>query len=534
MINRKFFIICFLTILAIVFRFYKLTWGSPYFFHPDERNIANAIIQLHFPNQLNPHFFAYGSFPAYIAYLFGIFVNILFSLYSKSPFDFLSLSLTSAIFSLRIISAFLSTALLFLIYKTGEKIGNKHMGFLSFLLAVFSPGFIQYAHFGTFEIWISFLSLALFLFCISSIKKTTIKTSVLMGFIFGLLLGTKISNLILVLLPLSCFIYSFFLNKNYKKYIFHIFLFACVMFITFLLTNPFVFLDSHSFMESIQYESKVAIGTLSVFYTGQFFNTIPLLFQLLYVYPFLINPILEGLFAISFLGVIKLSRNNIQLRFLLLTFFLIFLPQAFLFAKWTRYMVPTLPFVYLIMAIFLDHISHFLKQSYRYIIAGITLFSLVYSVAFFITAYVENDTRIEAALWAKQHIQSDVFMLTETYDLGILPFNPHFPHIALYNSYSLDSSSSEQERFQQLIQNTNYIILPSQRVMKNRLDNKATFPIGHTIYTQLFNERLGFKKIYQTPCDIWCTISYFGDPIFRTEETITVFDRPTVFIFKKI
>ena len=64
--------------------------------------------------------------------------------------------------------------------------------------------------------------------------------------------------------------------------------------------------------------------------------------------------------------------------------------------------------------------------------------------------------------------------------------------------------------------------------------NKDKFPIGNKFYTSLLNEELGFEKIYETPCDIFCRIIYLGDPVFAFEQTANVFDRPTVFIFKKL
>ena len=66
-----------LTIIGAFLRFYNLNWGAPYYFHPDERNIASSVTQLHFPDQINPHFFAYGSLPIYAIYGTGVIVNSL-------------------------------------------------------------------------------------------------------------------------------------------------------------------------------------------------------------------------------------------------------------------------------------------------------------------------------------------------------------------------------------------------------------------------------------------------------------------------
>jgi len=78
-----------------------------------------------------------------------------------------------------------------------------------------------------------------------------------------------------------------------------------------------------------------------------------------------------------------------------------------------------------------------------------------------------------------------------------------------------------------------YIILPSQRILQSRLENPTNFPKGYVFYTSLLNGQLGYHKIYETPCDIFCKITYLNDPVYWWEQTVTVFDRPTVFIFKE-
>ena len=60
-----------LIFLGTYLRFYNLDWGVP-FLHPDEFNIGLGVSRLQFPDNLNPDFFAYGSFPIYITYLLGI------------------------------------------------------------------------------------------------------------------------------------------------------------------------------------------------------------------------------------------------------------------------------------------------------------------------------------------------------------------------------------------------------------------------------------------------------------------------------
>ena len=67
--NKKlhtFFIVLLLIAIASFFRFYNLDWDSGHFFHPDERNIDNAVARIIFFSQLNPQFFAYGGFSIYL------------------------------------------------------------------------------------------------------------------------------------------------------------------------------------------------------------------------------------------------------------------------------------------------------------------------------------------------------------------------------------------------------------------------------------------------------------------------------------
>ena len=70
------YLLILLILIGAFLRFYNLNWGSPFYFHPDERNIASAVTQLVFPDQMNPHFFAYGSLPIYLIYFAGVVFNL--------------------------------------------------------------------------------------------------------------------------------------------------------------------------------------------------------------------------------------------------------------------------------------------------------------------------------------------------------------------------------------------------------------------------------------------------------------------------
>lgn len=522
---NPYFLLIFLIILGIFLRFYNLMWGSPYFFHPDERNIAYAIAQLSFPYQLNPHFFAYGSLPIYVTFFTANF----FSFLLKIPNDF-----SFTIFWLRFFSAALSCLSIFSLYVIAKKLINKQIALFVVFLSALNVGFIQYAHFGTFEMWITFFSIWLFYFSLKLSEKVTIYSVIATSLITGTLVAIKISNLTLIIFPLACFFLYYFKapRKNILSTLINLAIFFLLIGIVYVISNPYVILDPTDFLGSLHYESSVALGTLPVFYTGSFFNTIPVIFQFIYVYPFLLNPLLTFLFIPAFLFVIfKSFKQKNNLYVLLTTYYLLlFCSQAFLFVKWTRYIVPTIPFVFLIIGIGVNQVARKYRVS-LYILCCIV--SIIFAVSFFKTVYVSSDTRVTAAQWAAEHLSSDIPIAAEPYDLGILPFNGHFPHITLVPSYDIDQNTQARNDFTQIVKNAQVFISSSQRLIHSRTYNKTIFPVGHAFYASLFQNRTAYQLVYQTPCDIFCDITYLGNPLYNVEETANVFDRPTVMIFEK-
>lgn len=532
--HKQLFYLSLLILVGGFFRFYNLNWGNPFYFHPDERNIASSVMQLNFPDQMNPHFFAYGSYPIYLIYFTGFILNLLF----KSQDLFIQSVLIS-----RFYSVFLSILLIPSIYFVGKKLVNQQTGLGGAIFCTFSAGFIQFAHFGTFEIWLTFLGVWLFYFSSKLVQNLNLKNIVISGIIFGVLMSTKISSLPLLILPLVSIGLNLLPKTEMKihlllfKIVLKTFILIFVSLVTFTIFSPYVFLDFKSFLSSMQYESSVALGTLPVFYTGEFFNSIPIIFQFTKIYPFLINPILTILFIPSFIYVLIVGLKNKNYFYLLLVtcYLLLFLPQAFLFAKWTRYIVPTLPFMLIIISLFLNDLLKKSVSNIKYSVLCILIsLSVIFSVSYFITAFFKPDTRVEASTFAKENIPIDSHVLSEVYDMGIVPFNPYLNNIQLFNFYDLDQTPDiKKAELDNLLSQSEYVILPSQRILKTRLTNNDKFPHGFKFYNELINGKIVYQKIYETPCDIFCKIIYLGSPVFSLEQTVNVFDRPTVFIFKK-
>ncbi|HSX19279.1 MAG TPA: glycosyltransferase family 39 protein, partial [Candidatus Saccharimonadales bacterium] len=484
-------------------RFYNLNWGAPFYFHPDERNITDLVLKtsLSNPQSLLKGTFAYGNFPVILTiFLKPLFLPFFRLLQVTDPF-------AQAIIILRFISAIFSTLTLYIIYLCG-KFWSKKTAYLSLFFATFSAGLIQQAHFGTYDGSAAFCSITVFYFLLKFLKTKKARFYYLSIIFIAIGVSAKINLLILAIFPAILLLTRLKKQKKALLYIFMHAILGIILLLALAITlSPYYI--TPEFKSSLTYEQSLVTGTIPVFYTQSFFGTVPVLFQFQHILPFLINPILTIIFIPSFFLVLYKSLKTQKQQYLILnTFYLIlFLPQAFFFAKWTRYMVPALPFIYLIIAIALHDViarSEATKQSldlpagrqglprsFQSLAMTILIFvNILFGVSYFITAFTRSDTRIEAANFAKNNIPQNAEILSEPYDLGLTPFNSVSSNITIFNFYELDNNSPEftDQKLTASLQKSDYIILPSQRLLRSRLLSSKQFPKGHGFYSLLINE----------------------------------------------
>lgn len=522
-----YFVFFLILTLGTVLRFYNLQWGAPFYFHPDERNIASSVTQLRFPTQMNPHFFAYGSFPIYVIYA----LSTIFTFF-KTGFFSSFVSFETAILMSRFLSAVFSMGCVIILYNTASFFMSRNWCLIGAFFATTSVGFIQFAHFGTFEMWITFFVSLLFFVCLQQTKRYTKLLLFLSAVLFGLLVSIKISCLVYIGLPLTTILLN---DTKIGTKLGDIFIFLLISLFVFICLSPYVLFDTQSFLDSMTYESSVAIGSLPVFYTGEFFGSVPVLFQFKKIYPFILNPLLTILFVITLISFIIeiVRRKKTYTTLLLLFFFVTFFSQAPLFTKWTRYMIPTLPSIYLITTYMLYKMK---QDKYKNILVMlICLFCLLFSFSYVSTVFATPDTRIQASDWLRKSRTSPQAMIAaDAYDLGILPFNNISSNISLINFYDLDNTSVEEaNKIIAMISSYDYIVMPSQRIIGTRMASNKQFPRGNKFYTLLTQEKAGFHLVYTSACNSLCKLTYLNYPESSFEQTANIFDRPTVTIFKK-
>lgn len=488
-----------LIFLALFTRFFGQNWGNSYFSHPDENNMATALSQLSSTN-INPHFFAYGQFPLYLGYFTLKIVNV--------PNTF-----PNSIYILRFYSAIFSLIFLYFAYLLSKEIFHHYLSSMIFsLLLIFSPGLIQIAHFGTTESLLSFVFIANLYYLLKIYEKPKFKYFFIVSVLSGLALGSKITAIF--------FIWPIVIVGLFKKqYLSSLFFILLTCFI-FLLTSPYNIIDINDFVSSMNYESAVAMGTTEVFYTRQFLNTVPYLFQFTHVFPYVVG---LPIFVFGVLGFLSLPPGRVKsspinykyLLIILIPVLIYFLYFGSLFVKWTRFMSPMFFIFPLFATIFIS------KLKFRYQVV-FTLFCLVPGLLF-MSQYLLPNPRITATNWLNNKLPQNATILSESGNVTDLNLR-HDINVINFDFYSLDENYENKLKLDHYLSFADFVLIPSRRIFKNQ--NSFMFPNSQNYYQTVFSNK--YQKIYQSS-----NFDFFLN-YESAEETFTVFDYPTIRLFKKL
>jgi 4-amino-4-deoxy-L-arabinose transferase-like glycosyltransferase len=523
---------------AIFIRFVGISWGLPFPFHPDEWNMAASVSQLSWQEKLNPHFFAYGQFPLYLTYFSAKVYNLLPWIHLKE------ITVNEAIFFLRFWSAVAGVLSVILIYLVTRKLLPNNLALWATLIATFTPSLIQNSHFGTTESILTLGFLGIVYSSLLILEKPRFRFYLLAALFLAMALGSKITAVVFWA-PLA-FASLFQLLRLKKKEIFLYFLASLTLALTLTCAfSPYLLLNFDETKRIIAYEAQVATGKIPVFYTRQFIDTSPILFQFQKVFPYALGwPImlLGGLgVIIAILGQTKTylkkqKINNINGSWLVIvgSFMVYFFSQAFLFTKWTRFMAPIFPFFAVFSALAVEKIAQKFTKGRFLVPCLVSATIAIIPGVIFSSIYLKPDIRFVASEWIFKNIPSDSKVLSETgnvIDLPILPQNP-FPasyhlDVVSFDFYQLDEKPETFTKLLEHLENSDYIFIPSRRIFANHLRLPQKYPLAAKYYALLSSGKLGFKEI-----KVFQPFSRLVNDEFA-EETWTVFDHPTIRVYQK-
>jgi hypothetical protein len=261
----------------------------------------------------------------------------------------------------------------------------------------------------------------------------------------------------------------------------------------------------------------VATGQLPVFYTRQFQNTTPILFQLKHIFPYIAG---LPLFIFSILGIFFVKKNFRHLLIILIPSLIYFIYNSLLYVKWTRFMSP----IFFLIPLFASYfISQFKNKTF---FLTLIVISILPGILFF-TMYLQPDIRLTASDWASRNLIADSVVFSEAGNVINFPFHSQDLHVNNFDFYNLDSDPELINQLPQLISQSDYIIIPSRRIFKNQTN--SDFPHSYRYYQSLFSGQLGFQplKTFSPNYDFLLNAE-------NAEETWSVFDHPTLRIYQNV
>jgi len=491
----------FLIILTVLTRFIGISWGDSFFFHPDENNMARSISDM--KPDLNPHFFAYGQFPLYLAYFL---IN-----YLKLPQTF-----SVSIYALRFFSALFSCLSILVFYQISLIFFKKKQAYLFTLLLIFSPGLIQISKYGTTESLLVLVFSTLIYLSLHFFQSKKFIYLFVASIVSAIGIATKISSLIFITPVLLSLFFSQFKIKKTILYLLSFLIFTLILTIIF---SPYSLINWSDFKSASIYETSVALGTIKVFYTRQFENTPAYLFHFTKIFPYVLGLPVFTLFFITLLTKTpkQFKSKKIEFLFVFLPCLIYFTYFGSIYAKWTRFVSPIFFIFPFVTTFFLINIKNqFLKK---------TLLILSILPGFlFLSIYLQQDIRIQASDWLNQNIDSTATIFSEAGNVVNIPLNSSINTIN-FDFYNLDSDPDLQEQLPQHILNSDYILVPSRRMFKNQAN--SNFPSSYRYYQALANGSLGFNQI-----KLFSVFPYFINQE-NAEETFTVFDHPIIRLYQK-
>jgi len=553
----------------LLVRLYGLDAAQGNNFHPDERQILFHVVQLSWPGSwaqffnaatspLNPHFFAYGSFPLYLLAAVG---NIL-SHISAPLANFANLTLTG-----RVLNAIFDCGTILLVGWLGLLLTNDRtpgrryawsVALLAAALVAFTPFQLQLSHFYTVDTMLLFFVTLTVLACVVLVDTDKpVRWSLVAGLGYGLALATKFSAA-----PLAVSLFVALAMRWYRRglssIIVPLLLSFCVTLAVFLIAMPYALLDMPEFIQQVAQQGDLARGALDLPYVRQFAGTTPYVYEAQNML-FWGMGLMLGLAALAgFLWLCwRVWKRDAGPWLVVLSWVVVYgVITGGFYVKYMRYMLPIYPFLTLMAASILIALLKFSRErvkdartkSYIAIILPYAAIVVVLAGTMFqglalLNVYSQPNTRIQASRWIFSHLKPGSVLTYEQWD-DSLPeaVDNHDPSIYQEVSYP-DANGQPQQgldlygddtmakalQLARILPTIDAITMATDRLDKSIPRLPCRYPLTIHYYQLLFSGQLGFHLAAQFENHP----NLFGIVLddSNADESYSVFDHPTARIF---
>ena len=543
-------------LLAFFFRFNNLNWDDNFHLHPDERFLTMVGTAMKIPSSisqyfdqrtslLNPsnigyNFFVYGRFPLILTK----YLAVVYKLDNYNDFTILGRQL-SAFFDLLVVILIFKVVLLF---EKRYRFSCTIKYWASFFYAITVLP-IQLSHFFAVDTFLNFFMFASFYFALRVGHDRPLQNTILSATFFGLALASKVTAIFIFPLNLFFLIKTVFVRRqSLIKTIGFVLFYLFISYFTLRFADPYLFEKSNIFDPTINKNFVENIKSLQNMTVKNLDNWFPPMVQWLNKNSFthsLINNImfgfgivntlflLLGIFNFQFSIFTKFSNikqqvlKNWQLIVVIIWVIGFFIYQSLQVTPTLRYFI----FLYPFFAIFAAIGINLLKKSNIYHLGSIIL--LLIWPLMFSSIYFHKNTRVEASEWIYKNLPNGSYILSESWDDG-LPLPITYNYNKRFDGEQLlvfDPDTPEKwQKMNESLKKADYYILSSNRGWGSIPTVSEKYPLMSEFYDKLLvNKNPSYKKIKEFRPYYY---NFFKLPNDLVDESFTVYDHPTVLIYK--
>jgi len=558
-------IFLFILILGFFLRFNHLNWDENFHLHPDERFLTMVANAMRIPNNffdyfnpqispLNPtnlgyKFYVYGIFPVVLNKFLAVLTNndnyngfTILGRFVSAFFDFLIIVLVYKI-----------TKLLLILFKNKTKKFQFLPLFSAFFYAV-AVYPIQSSHFFTTDTFLNFfMFLSFYLILRWSQEEDGLIFIFLAAVAFGIALACKISAFYLLPLIFAIIVIkSLFSKRNLFQLIFVSLFFIFVSYLSLRLFDPYYFRSGNIFDFRLNRDFVNSIQQLKYFSRKDVWYPPGVQWINKPWWGLLSTTFLAGLGPVNFIVMIIgigylifiLKKNLLKRQLLLATIIFwtvgYFIYQSTQTVKSIRYTLYLYPFYAIFGGLGILVLFAWFKN---YLLKFLLFFLLLIWPVLFSTIYFHKNTRVLASEWIYQNLPNNAIILGEHWDdplpLSVYNSSAKVFSVALLPIFDPDTKE-KWKTMRQLLQKGNYYVLSSNRGWGSIPKVPERYPIMSRFYQALLTNDcqkqiklvgVCYHKIKTFEPYYYRFIRYPDDWI---EETFTVYDHPTVMIYKKI
>lgn len=513
-----------LVVFAAAVRLVGLDFDDKHFFHPDERQIAFTIERLSFdPLQLNPKFFAYGTFPFYVVRA----VTSLLSFIDPRLSHYDGVMMTG-----RAVSGLIGTLTVLLLTVFASRLYNRSVGLLAGFLLAACVLHVQNSHYGTTDIFLTFLVTLALYFMVGIVQRGWTRDYLFAGLTIGFAAATKFSALpLLAPLGIACLLR---VSQDGFLPVFGRGLLAvlCIA-ATFVGGQPYAILDYPQYLRDITEQSGMVREAGRLPYTNQYIGVVKYAYDLQQMVLWGMAPPL-GLVAIwatasRTVGAVReRSAVDAVLLFWVVPFFLI---TGSFDVKFVRYLLPIYPIMIMWAAAWLWGAAQ------RSLLGRIAMWTVVVATGLaalsFLSIYTRPHTVVTASEWAYRNIPPGKTIVTQHWDEGFplpLPGNNAGKYKVDDLPYYEPDTAGKWRDIAARLAGADYIAFQTKRLYGALTMAPEKYPISNNYFYQLFAGDLGFTLIYDHASRPELFGIEFPDEL--ADESITVYDHPKVLIFE--